>query len=469
MWRYGTDLDYDDNLGPCTRAKVGNVGASVKGKYYKCVDDLSTHVEGKAVPTEWREATNYEKDTDGLEGEFGDYRHGKVNQNLYYVREDGYWRPATDLEMSGLEACTEKQKNKVSPIDAGYYKCTNDFGTVVDTFSVEYTWRTATDIEKDVSKLPSSAANGTVRKGPVNPNLLYVFQEGKWRYGTALDTLLGEVCMKNGDTSNTKFNNLYYVCTNQVASDTIRKWVVASDIYNDTYEARGECTENGKYGDGSIMVGRVYTHLRYVCDNGEFRLATSDEIDRNRACVGYNVNHIYKWNGEFYKCTENGWTVAADKETGIVKDAAGQEYRTVMIGSQYWMAENLNYETDSSFCYSGNASNCETYGRLYTWKAAMHACMDGWHVPSYDEITEVLEGENDSMLSILKAGYYQGATSTKIYTGLNSAGRIWSSSRNGQYAYYISYSNSGSSGPRASLAQYGHPADRYSVRCIMDD
>jgi hypothetical protein len=61
VWRYGTDLDDDANLGPCTRAKVGNVGTSVKGKWYKCVDDLSTRVEGVAVPTEWREATNYER------------------------------------------------------------------------------------------------------------------------------------------------------------------------------------------------------------------------------------------------------------------------------------------------------------------------------------------------------------------------------------------------------------------------
>jgi len=44
-----------------------------------------------------------------------------------------------------------------------------------------------------------------------------------------------------------------------------------------------------------------------------------------------------------------------------------QEYRWVKIGSQIWMAQNLNYDALNSWCYDDSALNCTRYGRLYSW------------------------------------------------------------------------------------------------------
>ena len=95
----------------------------------------------------------------------------------------------------------------------------------------------------------------------------------------------------------------------------------------------------------------------------------------------------------------------------LVDSRDNQTYKTVQIGDQVWMAQNLNYASEGSSCFNDTAAYCELFGRLYYWSSAMDStgtwsdngkgcgfkknctptypvrgvCPEGWHLPSAEE------------------------------------------------------------------------------------
>ena len=82
----------------------------------------------------------------------------------------------------------------------------------------------------------------------------------------------------------------------------------------------------------------------------------------------------------------------------LYDDRDGKTYKTVTIGNQIWMAENLAFRLGSGnfFIYNNDVNNVSKYGYLYDWATACKVCPTGWKLPSNEEFLEMtnLLGQN---------------------------------------------------------------------------
>lgn len=185
-------------------------------------------------------------------------------------------------------------------------------------------------------------------------------------------------------------------------------------------------------------------------------------------------------------------TVTAEALFPTAVDYDGNTYSVVQIGNQFWMAENLkttrnvNGSSITSYVYSNDNNNLNTYGRLYTWHVAnADICPVGWHLPTDSEFQELIDhlggdavaggklkesgtshwntpntgADNSSGFNALPAGYYDP------FTNLGVATYFWSSTESsGNNAYTRNLYYDGASVVKGN----SYKSDAVSVRCIKN-
>ena len=221
----------------------------------------------------------------------------------------------------------------------------------------------------------------------------------------------------------------------------------------------GECNEEN---EGEMFrVPRDTIYDTYACEDGE-------------------------WVSDFGGSSEKAVDPATVVKGTFTDERDGKTYKTVKIGNQTWMAENLNYKTDGSRCYDKKNANCEKYGRLYTHAVAQEACPNGWKLPTGKQWAKLLNidvslfnldgmfrhfssdiNTNDDPygFNVLPGGIYGGGE----YRGIGKTTAFWANEAKRittsdglrvNMVYFVRFS------PNQVTLASREQSDYFSVRCI---
>ncbi|MFL2738229.1 MAG: FISUMP domain-containing protein [bacterium] len=195
--------------------------------------------------------------------------------------------------------------------------------------------------------------------------------------------------------------------------------------------------------------------------------------------------------------------------SGLV-DIDGNEYSTVVIGTQHWMAENLKvtkyrngdnithitnnslWSSDTTGAYGDyedNTTYSDTYGRLYNWYAVdnssgRYICPEGWHVPTkneYNDLINDLGGFSNAFLKMRETGTEHwtselaGTSNSSGFTLLGNGFRIYNSGnfmniKRYSYMWTATHSGSNSAYYLSNASSFSLVSKKYGfgVRCLED-
>ena len=196
------------------------------------------------------------------------------------------------------------------------------------------------------------------------------------------------------------------------------------------------------------------TTISWSWDFGDGETSSSQNPSHTFSTAGnYTVSLIVTDNYGTDTETKIDFIICVGGDIGLVSDFDENQYTTIKIGNQWWMAENLKSthyadgteiplvelalswefmdSTYKAYCYYNNSESIgDTYGALYTWTAAMNGaassnanpgiiqgvCPDGWHLPGDAEWRNLI----DSLGNTDRAGGHMKEAGTIHWIGPNT-------------------------------------------------
>lgn len=171
-----------------------------------------------------------------------------------------------------------------------------------------------------------------------------------------------------------------------------------------------------------------------------------------------------------------------------IRDKNGNNYPVVrMPDGKDWTTKNINFDLPESFCYNDSLSNCDKYGRLYSWKTAMTVCGqlgEGWRLPSKDEwqalakqFGGIFGDSNDNgkaaYVALTDGGTSQfnallsgGSDPVSGYKGMDHHGFYWTSTETNDSTAW--FGNFGLGRPALYIQNDGEKFRAFAVRCVKE-
>ncbi len=489
----GTGVDAADmrvetmeNLPNCTENREGTTALVTEdSSTYKCEEGrwifMSAPLPTVSTLDDLSNCTaKIDGDTVKVEKESAVYRCDDGEWIKYYTLTD------TLATSDALLACVEKREGNTAYIteEHALYKCDDGvWGKIVsymDTVSTKDALDNCTAKREGDSTYVSKE------------NSVYLCIESAWRY-------LGTVAANSDELPNCteKRNNeqAFVVEEHMTLICSESKWY-RFDIYtiiekeevksssspkqDNDWEDYNPVSSSSKVTSSSSVI--LSSDSKSSSSNTSSTSVQSSSSSKNEAISSSSVSISYS-------------SVILSGGEGTLKDSRdNQVYKTVTIGTQTWMAENLNYAykgktstfDSSSFCYDDDPTNCSKYGRLYLWSAAMDSagtwstngkgcgkgkfclptypvrgvCPEGWHLPTVEDFRILSRGTgatwDERNFYYIDAGKYLKSTSG------------WNDNGNGTDAYGFSALPAGIGLQGGPFQQLGYMANFWSATRVIE-